>query len=329
MKLSLNEFFTDNAVLPHGKPLRIYGEAEGEVEVTLGGSSVKTRAHGDWCVTLPPMECGGPYTLTVKCGDESETRENILIGEVILILGQSNIQFKLRETADSPDTFITNGAVRLFTVDRPEAGEHFKTADGWVTLNKETAGEWSALGYYIADEITRTAGIAVGLIACYQGASMIQSWLPEEVAGREGLYVDTKLRHGDYTDFPIWNGDGFLYNTMLSRVIPYPINRAVYYQGESNTTEEEGRVYAELLEALIDTIRNGVSDGQLPVTVVQIADLDARNDEGWRAIQRAQLKVTHLTENVRTVISADISETDNIHPPTKRPLAMRIVKSFE
>ena len=80
---------------------------------------------------------------------------------------------------------------------------------------------------------------------------------------------------------------------------------------------------------MIMTIRNGVSDGQLPVTVVQIADLDARSDEGWRAIQRAQLKVTHLTENVRTVISADISETDNIHPPTKRPLAMRIVKSFE
>lgn len=330
MKLSLNELFTDNAVLPHGKPFKVYGNGEGEVTVILNGAEVKTLCqNGAWSVTMPPMECGGPYELTAVCGSETVVLKNIYIGEVVFLCGQSNMQFKLCETTDPADSYKSNDKIRLFTIDRPEAGEHFASDDGWVTLEASTAGYWTALGYYIADELNETSDTAVGLIVCYQGASMIQSWLPKAVTEREELNVPVELRHGDYKDFPAWNGDGFLYETMLSRVLPYSINRMVYYQGESNTTEAEGMVYAELLKALIDTVRDGVSDGQLPVTVVQIADLDDRNDEGWRSVQRAQLKITHLTENVRTVISADISETDNIHPPTKKPLAARIVKSFE
>lgn len=329
MKFCLNELFTSGAVLPHGKPFKIYGNGEGKVRVEFNGVSAETQcADGKWTVTLPPMECGGPYTLEAYCGDDTAVLSDVYVGEVILICGQSNMQFKLKETADDASTYRSNEKLRLFTVDRPENGEHFKTADGWVALEGKTAGEWSALGYYIATEMFEERRVAIGIIACYQGASMIQSWLPREIAEREELFVPVENRHTDYKDYPVWNGDGFLYGNMLSRVLPYSINRMVYYQGESNTTETEGAVYARLLLELIETVRGHISDPYLPVTVVQIADLDVRNDEGWRSVQRAQLKVTHLTENVRTVISADISESDNIHPPTKKPLAERIVKSF-
>lgn len=330
MKFCLNELFTSGAVLPHGKPFRVYGNGEGEVKVILNGVSVGTVCtDGRWSVTLPPMECGGPYTLEAYCGDASVILTDVYVGEVILLCGQSNMQFKLKETADDVSTYVSNERLRLFTVDRPEEGEHFRTEDGWVALDGRTAGEWSALGYYIATAMAGERTVAIGLIACYQGASVIQSWLPRELAEKEELYVPAEHKHPDHKDYPVWNGEGFLYANMLGRVLPYSINRMVYYQGESNTTEAEGTVYARLLLELIEAVRERVLDPHLPVTVVQIADLDVRNDEGWRSIQRAQLKVTHLTENVRTVISADISETDNIHPPTKKPLADRIVKSFE
>jgi hypothetical protein len=158
---------------------------------------------------------------------------------------------------------------------------------------------------------------------------MIQSWLPKDVAEKDDYFIPNDQKHTDLTDFPIWNGDGFLYETMLAKLFPYSINRIVYYQGESNTTKTEGAIYDQLLLELINVFRNGFCDPLLPITIVQIADLDVRNDEGWKSVQRAQLKVTHLCDNVRTVISADISETNNIHPPTKKPLALRIVKSFE
>ena len=329
MSFSLNGIFTSHAVLPHGKPFKIYGSGEGEVAVTLNGAEVKTfSTDGKWSVTMPQMECGGPYELKAFCGEKTVVLDDIFIGEVILICGQSNMQFKLCETSDSPDSYQSNDKLRLFTVDRPEEGETFKTEDGWVKCNKSTAGDWSAIGYYVACEMNRVSGIAVGLIACYQGASMIQSWLPKTVAEREELNVPIKNRHRDYYSYPIWNGDGFLYETMLKNVLPYSFNRMVFYQGESNTTEAEGEVYDKFLKAFIETVRNGVSDSILPVTIVQIADYDARNDEDWKAVQTAQLRVAQLCENVSTVISADICESDHIHPPTKKPLAVRIVKSF-
>lgn len=329
MSFVLNGLFTDNAVFPHAKPVRIFGEGDGSITVCFNGNVLAAEAvNGEWSVTLPPMECGGPYVLSVSNGKNTVELSDIYVGEVILVCGQSNMQFKLHESKDGDEARKSNPLMRLYTVDRPEAGEYFSSSDGWVKCEKESAGYWTAIGYYIADEISRARNVAVGIIGCYQGASMIQSWLPESVVKTESYNLPDELKHTDFKDYPIWNRDGFLYENMLKKLFPYSINRAVYYQGESNTTKEEGAIYDQLLAELIKVCRRGFCDPLLPVTVVQIADLDVRNDEGWKALQRAQLKVTHLTENVRTVISSDISESDNIHPPTKKPLAQRIVNSF-
>lgn len=329
MSVALNGIFTNNAVFPHAKPVRIFGEGKGNITVSFGGNDITAEAtNGKWSVTLPPMECGGPYVLSVSDGENTVVLSDVYVGEVILVCGQSNMQFKLHESKDGDEARKSNPLMRLYTVDRPEAGEYFSSSDGWVKCEKESAGYWTAIGYYIADEISRARNVAVGIIGCYQGASMIQSWLPESVVKTEPYNLPDELKHTDFKDYPIWNRDGFLYENMLKKLFPYSINRVVYYQGESNTTKEEGAIYDQLLAELIKVCRRGFCDPLLPVTIVQIADLDVRNDEGWKALQRAQLKVTHLTENVRTVISSDISESDNIHPPTKKPLAQRIVNSF-
>ncbi len=331
MIFSLNEIFSNGAVFPHSKPIKVYGKGEGEITVAFNGQKLKTTAqNGQWQVTFPKMQCGGPYALKAKCGTETETRDDIYVGEVILLCGQSNLQFKLHESTEANEPHPANNLMRLYTIDRHEEGEFFKTADGWVKCDAQTAGNWSAIGYHIAEEINRQKNIAVGIIACYQGASVIQSWLPKDIADREEFFILEDKKHGDHKDFSKWNDAGFLYEHSLSRIFPYSINRMVYYQGESNTSPAEGAIFDKMLVAFIECAREKVNDPDLPVTVVQIANLDSKlNDEGWLAVQKAQLNVSNLTHNAKTVISADISETNDIHPPTKKPLALRIVESFE
>lgn len=328
MSFSLNKLFTSNAVLPHSKPIKVYGKGDGEIAVTFYGQTLKTTArNGKWQVNFPAMECGGPYTLEVTDGVETEKRTDIYVGEVILLCGQSNLQFKLHESTESTSPHASNNMLRFLIIDRPEEGELFKTADGWVKCDKKTVGYWSAIGYHIAEKINREKGIAVGIIGCYQGASVIQSWMPKEMTECEEFSVRNK--HGDHEEYYKWNYAGFLYEHSLTRIFPYSLSRMVYYQGESNTTLDEGKVFDKMLCAFIAHVREKVEDADLPVTVVQIADFDLTNNpEGWRAVQKAQLNVPNLTHNVKTVISADICERDNIHPPTKKPLAERIVESF-
>ena len=329
MSFSLNEIFTNNAVFPHSKPIKIYGHGNGEILVTFNGQTLKTTAEdGVWQVTFPKTECGGPYALTVTDGVKTEKRTDIYVGEVILLCGQSNLQFKLHESTESTDPHPDNDKLRLFTVDRPEDGEFFKTSDGWVKCVAETVGNWSAIGYQIANEINRQKGIVVGIIACDQGASVIQSWMPEEVAKSEELFISEDLLHRDHKNYIKWNRAGCLYENILSRVMPFSVNRTVYYQGESNGSAAEGEIYDKLLCAFIECLREGFDDAKLPVTVVQIADYFHPNYPGWKQVQAAQMKVMSLLDNVVTVKSGDICETDHIHPPTKKPLALRIVSSF-
>ena len=329
MSFCFNELFTNNAVFPHSKPINVYGLGDGEITVTFNGHSLKTTTEsGKWSVTFPKMECGGPYTLVAECNGKTETRDDIYVGEVILILGQSNLQFKLHESTEANEPHPDNDKLRLFVPDRLEEGEFFKTADGWVKCKAETVKNWSAIGYQIANEINRQKGIAVGIIACYQGASVIQSWMPEEVAKSEELFISEDLLHRDHKNYIKWNRAGCLYENILSRVMPFSVNRAVYYQGESNGSAAEGEIYDKLLCAFIESVRNGFDDAKLPVTVVQIADYFHPNYPGWKQVQAAQMKAMSLLDNVVTVRSGDICETDSIHPPTKKPLALRIVSSF-
>ena len=329
MSFELNKLFTSGAVFAQGKPIPVYGSGDGQIKVTFNGSEKTAEAKdGSWLVTFPLMDFGGPYTLTAEQGTEKIVLSDIYVGEVILFLGQSNMQMKLYETEYPKESYESSDKVRLFTVDRLEDTEYFHEKDGWVKCDKETAGNWSAIGYHVGIELSKNKDIAVGAIACYQGASMIQSWLPVSCKEKQELFVPYEQRHSDYMDYKLWNEDGVLYDAMLKKLFPFPLSRVVYYQGESNTALAEGAVYDKLVLALINELREKLSDKDLPVTIVQIANLDVRNDDEWRAVQKAQLNVPNLTYGVNTVVSADISQTHTIHPTVKYPLAMRILESF-
>ena len=330
--MKLNKIFSSNMVFAANLPIRIYGEGKGTAEITFAGNTKQFSSNDEnWMVEFPPMPSGGPYTLKAVFDEETVVLENIYLGKVLLCAGQSNMQFKLKE-ANKPEEGVTaNQKLRMFVTDRSEKNERFTPEDGWIVADEENIGDWSAIGYFVADKIAKRDGVAVGIIGCYQGASMIESWVPKGTYQNAGIDIPDLEKHPDYKNpiYSAWNGDGQLYEYSFKEVFPFSVSEVIWYQGASNSRLGSGEKYANMLALLIAFWRNDLKNPDLPFKIVQIADYDYRNDEGWRKIQKAQLMVQELRDNVTTVICADISETDDIHPPTKHILAERIVKVIE
>ena len=326
--VSINPIFTDGVVLQANKPVRIFGAGEGSVTVELLGETKSFFSKGEWLLDFEPQPYGGPYTLSITLDGNERKITDVYFGDVYLLGGQSNMQFKMWERREPTDIYEGNENVRLFTVDRMEENteERWGASDGWVTLTKENGHDFSAIGYYTSLELAK-AGHKIGLIACYQGASVIQSWLKKEVALRPELQVENKF--ADHEWFPIWNDDGVLYDYMLSKIIPFSMASVLWYQGESNASIDEARIYLRFLDALTSSWRADFKDDSLQFIIIQLADYIERDTEGWHLVQKAQMEASVALENVKTVVCRDICENDDIHPRSKKALSLRIVDALK
>lgn len=332
-EMALAPIFSDHMVVAADRPLRVFGSGRGTATVRFRGVEASANAlGGTWCVELPAGAAGGPYRLNVRLNARDIVIDDVQVGEVLLMAGQSNMQFKLGASASDPATWVGNPNVRSFSTRRLEAGEPFTPEDGWVPLTQENAARWSALGYETAIRRAAAKGCAIGIVNCYQGASVIQAWMDAELA-TEGRFVlpSGAEAHADASNpaYRLWNRPGALYRAQFSSVAPYSLTHVVWYQGESNTGRREGETYAQLLAALIGSWREDLRDVELPFTVVQLADYARRNDADWKAVQAAQAEIPKLCPAVAVVRAADVCETDDIHPKTKSRLAERISASVD
>lgn len=331
----LHALFVSGAVFQAGAPVRIFGPGQGNVSVSVRGigdafSVTVPSENGKWCVTLPPQ----PYddagrTVTVTVDGEESVLEEVRFGDVLLLAGQSNMQFKLKESTDGAE-YEDDDLVRLFSTLRLEGGDRYAPEDGWVPCRRDGAGDWSAIGYQVGNLLRRKTGHAVGLITCYQGASVIESWMPPESLSDPAFRIPPEELHFDHHHeiYSVWNGDSVLWQLLQEEVVPFSVGRVLWYQGESDTSPAEAAVYDRELAAMIDGWRRYFRAPELPFTVIQIADLTDRADEGWRGIQEAQLRIASLRKNVDTVISRDVCEDRHIHPVSKRLLSARIADSI-
>ena len=324
-KMKLNQIFTNGTVFQANKPIRLYGTGSGTVLASISSSVAKAEFKEEkWLLELPSLDYGGPYTLNINLNGDEIILNDIYIGEVVLLAGQSNIAMSLGGSSYPKEEYTENLMVRCFNAEHFGGQGHFNPSDGWVKCTKENAEHFSAIGYHIADEMSKEKGIAVGLIACCMGSSVIESWMPAEIANQERFFLpkeekyDSPYVHGPH------NENGALYNVRQQSVVPFTVGNVVWYQGESNTGKGEWKIYTDLLESLIIRWREDFMDEKLPFAVVQIADWDERDDDAWHGIQKAQEKITERLDNVFVIKSADVCESFDIHPPTKINLAKRI-----
>lgn len=330
--MRLNNIFSSHMVFASRLPIRIYGTGTGKAKITFAGKTVTVTSVADnWFIEFSPMDYGGPYELIFETDDKSTVLNDIYIGEVFLFAGQSNIEFKLKSSSFDTSLYESCDNLRLFSTDRIDNPDFYTARDGWVKCEKENAGEWSALAYLAGVELAKAKNIAIGIIACYQGASVIESWVPAGSYLKHGINLLPEQKHHDHFDEHTikWNTDGTLYSYALSQVIPFSLSAVVWYQGESDTSPEEADIYCKELSILIDIWRNAFRIGNLPFLVVQIANYTYRNDEAWKTLQKAQYEIQYVRTGVKSIISADVCESNNIHPPTKTKLGERISEALK
>lgn len=327
--MKLNQIFSSNMVFAANLPIRIYGEGRGKAEICFADYRETVVSTSDrWMVEFPPLPYGGPYTLTATFEEGDVVLDNIYVGMVLLCAGQSNIEFKVKEATLPEEGVSSDERLRMFVASRMEDKERFTPKDGWVVATDDTIADWSAIGFFVASEIAKRDGIAVGIIGCYQGASIIETWVPAGTYESAGIYPTEADACPGYSDTRahVWNADGQLYRFSFSQVFPFSVSQVLWYQGESNSRLKRKETYAQMLAMLIDVWRRDLKNPELPFIIIQIADYVERDDDNWRAIQQAQMAVKEMRKKVTTVVSADVCESDHIHPPTKHLLAKRIAE---
>ena len=339
--MRLASIFTDHMVFAADKPVRIFGTGDGSVEVSLGGNAAKVRSYGGkWCAELPPVKAGGPWDVRVKMNGEERVLKDVLFGEVLIMAGQSNMEYHLKESTTDEKSWISNDRIRAFFTTKVQPGERYSATNGWMALDCGNAGDWSAIAYETAVRRAKATGLPVGVVHCYQGASAIKAWLPESVALQPRLLLPPEQRvhddsRSDYSD--AFNKTGVLYRRQFSEIAPFSTSAVVWYQGESNAgSVAEGRMYADLLASMIGQWRLDLGDLRLPFVVVEIAAYPYDGDpdawckrDAWEAVQASQRQVAESCPHVRAVRSEDVCDTDKgIHPPTKWRLAERIAAAI-
>ncbi len=329
--LTLNPLFASHMVLQAGKPIRFFGEGEGNVSVSLCSKTAKAVCgNGKWLIELEPMEAGGPYTVEIDLDGEKILLDDVYIGDVYIVAGQSNHQFKLYESTTPNGKNIDR--LRLFSSPRLESGEPFTPADGWVVCSEKNSPNWPAIGCMVGEKIEAERDRAVGIITSYQGASVIETWVPEGLFESKGIVLADEQKTSSHfcEDYSAWNKNGTLYHYVVEKLIPYSVAAVIWYQGESDCSIEEAKVYDKELAALIECWRKAYRDENLPFVAVQLADLideaTGKVYDSWVIMKKSQLNLPNICKNTEVVKCADICENDDIHPPTKAPLAMRIAE---
>jgi len=205
----LHPLFQDHVVLQRDRPIRVWGHAEPgqEVRVALAGKRARVRAGDDgrWQAQLPALEAGGPHVLSATAGGATQTAADVLVGDVWLCSGQSNMELQVWRALDARAELAGagNDRIRLFTV--PQVSdvvprESFAQAVRWEPVAPDSLREFSAACYFFARELQKTVDVPMGLIDAAWGGSRIQAWTSGEALRALGGYdgeLDVLARYAD------------------------------------------------------------------------------------------------------------------------------------
>ncbi len=330
-----NSLFSPGAVLQRGMRLPVWGTArDGErVTVRLGGQSATTVARdGKWKVTLKPVKAGGPYTLTIA-GDNTVTVPDVLVGDVWVCSGQSNMELPLwmAKGADAAIAASADPQLRLFSVAHNVQKEPVSDAkSAWVACGPKAVRDFSGVAYYFGRELRKALGVPIGLIHSSYGGTVLQAWASMPALQASPRMAQFMADFAKMKEPPIWatgqNTWAGLYNGMIAPLIPYGVRGAIWYQGEGNVGDGWG--YRDLLLRLIANWRIDWGQGDFPFLVVQIAPYGKRKDEPGDSmsaeVREAQLLATRQCRSSALVVTMDVGDEVDIHPRDKETVGKRL-----
>ncbi|MCL3780797.1 sialate O-acetylesterase [Prolixibacteraceae bacterium JC049] len=318
---------SNNMVLQQNSQVTIWGwTTHTTEEIIVTGSwnnqPVKTKAHhGKWSLRLPTPKAGGPYQLTIK-GHEEIVYNQILIGEVWLASGQSNMEWNATLGFNNAKEEVANANypnIRLLHIPKHQADTPQQDTPGsWEKCTPQTMKTFSATAYFFARYLHQKLDVPIGIINSSWGGTPAEVWVKEEVVKNNQQLVESqkKLPKNNWHSFE----PGKMYNAMIAPLIPFKIAGTIWYQGESNRLAPH--TYTQLFTQLIDSWRESWGY-KFPFYYVQIAPFNYREKNAGVMIREAQLKAMNH-DNVGMVVVSDIGNINNIHPGNKQHVGKRL-----
>ncbi|MDR3741999.1 MAG: sialate O-acetylesterase [Terracidiphilus sp.] len=372
-EISVPKVIGSHMVMQRGVPVHVWGVATpGEkVEVWFRGETRSAEANGtgDWSVYLAPGAAGGPFELKVQgipAGAAAEAPlvfTDILVGDLWLASGQSNMEFELSRAATATQDLpkAGNTQIRLLIVKKraSQFAEEDADTDGWSVSSPETAKSFSAVAWYFARDLEQREHVPVGVIDASWGGTVAESWLRLGAIGEDAALAPLFISRGKMTDdgvkagrevqdeqrqiadakaagkpvpqFP-WHppleswGPGLLWNGMIAPLTPLPIRGVIWYQGESNSALERAPLYHRIFRAMIEDWRRQWGVGDYPFLYVQISNYKSTPLEDWATLREQQRKTLEL-RNTAMAVTIDIGNPDDVHPTDKLDVGLRLARA--
>ena len=333
-QIELSNLFSDNMVLQQESHVNIWGKAKKNQELIIytswSGKIIRTivKDDGSWEVKIKTPSAGGPYNIQVTCDDEIKTINNVLIGEVWLASGQSNMEMTLsgnnREPVNGSLDAIANSnntKIRFFNVKVKVSDERIDDIEGeWLEANFKNTPNFSAVAYSFAKYLNQVLDIPFGIINSPKDGSVAEAWISPDVLKK----ITTNKELSYYAKQP-HNNPSVLFNGMINAIIPFTIKGVIWYQGEGNSGRYQN--YMKLMNGLIKNWRDEWGLGDFPFYFVQLApngSLGQGNGTSQAFLREAQLRTMLSVENTGMAVTLDIGSTITNHPPEKLLIGKRL-----
>ena len=361
--LSLPAIYSDNMVIQRGKPFVVKGTANtgDEVTVKLGKKKIKARANerGEWKTAFEPMLADGKnYTMSVECGKQKVTYRNIVVGEVWLCSGQSNMAFMVKETShiekslanvegkdirlyDMKPRVLTNN-IEWDSIDLARLNNHdYYLPTRWQLQNGQNVSDFSAVAYHFGAMLADSLGVPVGLICNAVGGAPAEAYIDRKTLEFHPVLVDILYNWKDNDMIQDWcRGRAkqniakstvklqrhpyepcYLYETGIMPIAHYPIKGAIWYQGESNAHNVE--LHETIFPTLVDCWRRTWNDAEMPFYFVQLSGI---NRPSWPHFRDSQRRLAAEIPNCGYAVSSDKGHPTDVHPKEKAPVGERLAR---
>jgi sialate O-acetylesterase len=312
-EVKLNSLFSNNAVLQQGVEVPVWGTAGNNEKVTVrfAGQSLSTKAvNGKWMVKLHPIKaCSEPQTMTIQ-GENTIAVSNILVGEVWICSGQSNMEWALSRSEGGVEASAesNNNQMRIFNVPHNVQMQAVDNVNAkWVISKPESTKMISAIGYWFLSKLQKELHVPVGFINVSFGGTVIESWMSQKALNAmpfKDKYMDLATMKAEFdkkeqelkpirdawqksvdsckmNNLPApprpavlpgeFKGATTIYNGEINPIVPYAIKGIAWYQGESNAYINRAETYYKLLPALIKLWRSDWKRPNLPFIIFQLA----------------------------------------------------------
>ena len=355
--------FTSGMVLQRNKPIRFWGTANSneivEIDFNNQKRSASVNKSGSWEIEFPPLEAGGPYKITFSSETKVINLNDVLIGDIWLCSGQSNMEFRLKQSTSGADdikvaklpevrlfnmqpvAYTNNVAWEKNTLDLINQLQYF-TQTEWKSTTPEIAKDFSAVAYHFGKTVYEETGVPIGLILNAVGGSPAEAWIDRFTLEHHNKLVgmfrnwsnndfinpwcrERAGQNSELSDNPLQRHPyhpSYLYEAGIQNITRLNISGVIWYQGESN--EQNVELHEVIFPTLVESWRSAWND-DFPFYYVQLSSM-AIGRETWGHFRDSQRRLMYEIPNSGMAVSSDLGDSTDVHPREKKQIGERLAR---